>query len=125
MLGIVAAHRLLLLSAEPRMSRDEPTNDSFLAMTPNGVLVTCTPERWHRILEKHPVLIDSLEAVRNAIEDPVEIRRSRWAPNIWLCYRRHRSRWLCAVIAPASELLITAYPTDAVKSGDLLWTPYA
>jgi hypothetical protein len=117
---LIAAFR-----ADTCVQFDESPNESFLAMTPNGVVVTCTPERWRRIIEKHPVLVDSLEAIRNAIEDPVEIRRSRWAPDIWLCYRRHRSRWLCAVVAPASELLVTAYPTDAVKSGDVLWTPYA
>jgi hypothetical protein len=100
-------------------------SDGFLAMTPTGAIVECSRERWAFIVEKHPPLAGLLEAIRLTIEAPDEIRRSRWAPDILLCYRRRDPRWLCAVIAPKSETLVTAYPTDAVKAGDLIWTPSA
>lgn len=33
------------------------------------------------------------------------------------------ARLLCAVIRPDAGLPITAYPTDAVKQGVVVWTP--
>jgi hypothetical protein len=72
---------------------------------------------------KHPVLDGHANAVRDAIQAPIEIRRSRWATDVWLCYGPFKARLVCAVIAPRTGALITAYPTDALKPGDRIWTP--
>lgn len=42
---------------------------------------------------------------------------------VWLCYGPFQERLLCVVIRAGAGLLITAYPTDAVKQGTVPWTP--
>ncbi len=91
--------------------------------TPTGATIACTAERWHTILVKHPVLDGRHADVVAAISSPSEIRASRWDPLVWLCYGSFQERLLCVVVRPDAGLLITAYPTDAVKPGDVVWTP--
>ena len=100
---------------------DSDVNDDLMAITPNGAVVICPSDRWTLIVEKHPVLRGQSRVVADAIEQPDEIRQSRRSPNVWLCYRRRGSRFMCAVIAPRTGLLLTAYPTDAIKAGGLVW----
>jgi hypothetical protein len=107
------------------MTDAEDPSGGFFAVTPNGVAVECSAERWTVILRRHPALSGLANEIRRTIEDPDEIRRSRWDSDVWLCYRRRQARWLCAVIAPRSGRLVTAYPSSAVKAGDLIWTPSA
>ena len=96
---------------------------SFSASTPTGATIACTADRWDTIIVKHPVLDGRQADVMNAISSPSEIRESRWDPLVWLCYGSFQERLLCVVIRPGTGLLITAYPTDAVKQGDVVWTP--
>jgi hypothetical protein len=110
-------------SSAAMIENDDDAADGFVALTPNGVVVTCSAERWTDITDKHPDLSGHVNGVRDLIESPIEIRMSRWASEIWLCYRRHESRWLCAVIAPQSGQIVTAYQTDAIKAGELIWKP--
>jgi hypothetical protein len=103
----------------PENHRDD---GDFMAITSNGVAVTCASDRWALIVDKHPDLQGQSRAVQNTVEDPDEIRRSRRVPNTWLCYRRRESRFLCAVIATQTGMLLTAYPTNAIKVGEVIWT---
>ena len=95
----------------------------FTAVTPTGTVITCSEERWAAVAAKHPVLIGRADAVRDTVEQPLEIRRSRHDPAVWLCYRRDNTRLLCAVVQSEQGALITAYPADAVKQGDVIWKP--
>ena len=95
----------------------------FTTVTPTGVVVTCSEERWAIVEAKHSVLAGRAEAVRDSVADPIEIRRSRHDPEVWLCYRRDNTRLLCAVIRPDAGLLITAYPAGRMKKGDVIWKP--
>ena len=95
----------------------------FTAVTPTGTVVTCSEERWAAVAAKHPVLTGRAEAVRDTVEAPIEIRRSRHDPAVWLYYRGDSTRLLCAVIQSELGVLITAYPADAVKQGDVVWKP--
>jgi len=97
--------------------------EPFSATIPTGATIVCTAERWETILAKHPVLDGGQADVMNAISSPSEIRESRWDPLVWLCYGSFQGRLLCVVVRPGAGLLITAYPTDAVKQGDVVWTP--
>lgn len=74
--------------------------------------------------EKHPALVGHEDAVRTTLTDPDEIRRSKRDPNVFLFYRGQRPRWVCAVVRRENGegFLITAYPTDAIKAGEELWT---
>ena len=95
----------------------------FTAATPTGAVIVCSEERWAAVAAKHPVLAARAEAVRDTIANPVEIRRSRHDRGVWLCYRRDNTRLLCVVIQPELGLLVTAYPADGMKQGDVIWKP--
>ena len=97
----------------------------FEVLTPLGFVVRCTGAYWRFIVsEKHPVLAGHEAEVSATLADPDEIRRSRKDPQVLLFYREAKPRWLCAVVrrSDGAGFLITAYPTDAVKAGERIWT---
>ena len=80
---------------------------------------------WERvILEKHPVLRGREEDVRLALLEPDEVRRSSKDVAVILFYRGSKPRWTCAVTKREDDsgFLVTAYPTDAIKIGETVWT---
>ena len=93
-------------------------------MTPLGFRVVCSSEDWQRISGiKHPPLRGRIRDVERTLAEPDEIRRSRKDPDVMLFHRRQGARWVCAVVHHGRFVgrLITAYPADKVKQGDLLW----
>jgi len=97
----------------------------FEVHTPLGFAVRCTRAYWQFIVsEKHPVLAGHEAEVKTTLSDPDEIRRSRKDSKVFLFYRGKAPRWLCAVVrrGDGAGFLITAYPTDAIKSGETIWT---
>jgi hypothetical protein len=87
--------------------------------------VRCTRKYWDFIVRyKHPSLRGREEEIRRVLEDPDEVRRSRKDSQVLLFYREVKSRWLCAVARRENGygFLITAYPTEAIKAGEILWT---
>ncbi len=97
----------------------------FEVVTPLGFVVRCSVAYWEFIsTEKHPVLAGHHKDVEQVLTDPDEVRRSRKDPAVVLFYRGYSTRWLCAVACreDGSGFLITAYPTDAIKAGEVIWT---
>lgn len=99
----------------------------FEAQTPIGFRVRVSIERWDLIVRmKHPAMRGREDDVRRVLEQPEEIGRSRTDENVRLFYCLEKSaRWICAVIKLVGledAFLITAYPTDAVKEGQTIWT---
>ncbi|RMH32101.1 MAG: DUF4258 domain-containing protein [Nitrospirae bacterium] len=96
----------------------------FEVNTPLGFSVHCTRKYWKFIIEhKHPILCGKEQEVERTLADPDEVRRSRKDYNVLLFYRNWSPRWLCAVAKQedTSGFLITAYPANVIKIGDLLW----
>ena len=65
------------------------------------------------------------ESVRNALQMPDQVRRSRRDRSIYLFYRQERpGRWTCAVAKrlDGQGFLVTTYPTDTIKEGETLWS---
>lgn len=97
----------------------------FTAASPLGFTVEVARSRWTLITTvKHPAMAGCADDVRRAIEEPEQIRRRRTDPDVYLCHWRRRSdRWVCAVVKMTglTGFLITAYPTDAVKEGGIIW----
>ena len=93
--------------------------------TPLGFRVTCSADRWNLIAgKKHPAMTGRLDVVAATLRAPDEIRRSSKDPEVVLFHRRSEGRWVCAVPRynlPVS-VLITAYPADSIKRGELVWT---
>jgi hypothetical protein len=97
----------------------------FEVLTPLGFRVHVTRERWNLITTaKHPVMAGREDVVRATLGTPEQIRQSRSDSEVLLFYRAEgSSRWVCAVAKRAADqgLLITAYPTDAIKEGTQIW----
>ncbi|GAB4144534.1 MAG: hypothetical protein Fur0021_01190 [Candidatus Promineifilaceae bacterium] len=62
--------------------------------------------------------------MRDTLQNPNKIRQNKSNPDVYLFYKPKRiGRWVCAVPRrlDGEGFLITAYLTDAVKEGELLW----
>jgi hypothetical protein len=97
----------------------------FAVTSPIGFSVQCTESHWTFIVTyKHPVLSGKEGDVYLTLSQPDEVRRSKYDHEVYLLYRRFEKRWLCAVVRvrDAEGFLVTAYPTDALKSGETIWT---
>lgn len=98
---------------------------AFEVVTPLGFTVRCTRAYWEFVVtRKHPVLFGHEQEIADALADPDEIRRSRKDDAVLLFYRGAAPRWHCAVARreDGTGFLITAYPTDAIKAGETIWT---
>ncbi len=84
-----------------------------------------TRSYWELIITvKHPVMAGRENDVKDALQNPSEIRQSKGDAAVYLFYKPERvGRWVCAVARQLNGdgFLITAYPTDAVKEGQLVW----
>ena len=106
---------------------DAPSSDDLLfeVLTPLGFRVRVTHAYWNLIITiKHPVMAGHENDVKDALRNPSEIRQSKSNAAVYLFYKPERiGRWVCAVAKrlDGEGFLITAYPTDAVKEGELVW----
>jgi hypothetical protein len=93
--------------------------------TPLGFRVRVGSIHWEFIVhKKHPTMAGREDDMRDALSQPDEVRRSRSDASVLLFYKLVDSRrWVCAVCRRLNGdgFLITAYPTDAIKEGELLW----
>jgi len=80
---------------------------------------------WELIVTiKHPVMAARENDVKDTLRNPSEVRQSKSDRDVYLFYKpQHISRWVCAVAKrlDGEGFLITAYLTDAIKEGDLVW----
>ncbi len=95
-------------------------------VTPLGFSVRITRAYWDLIVTiKHPVMRGREADVQGVLQAPDEIRQSRSDVGVLLFYRLERpGRWICAVVRRLNDeaFLITAYPTDAIKEGERVWS---
>ncbi len=97
----------------------------FQVLTPLGFQVRCSEEWWHYVSTvKHPVLENRLDDVIATLSTPDEVRRSAKDPAVLLFYRPTAPRLLCVVVREenGAGFLITAYPTDSLKKGEIVWS---
>lgn len=106
---------------------DTPLSDEVLfeVLTPLGFRVRVTRAYWELIVTvKHPAMAGHEQDVKEALQHPSEIRQSRSDADVYLFYKPERmDHWVCAVAKQlnGNGFLITAYPTDAIKEGELVW----
>ena len=106
---------------------DTPASDELLfeVLTPLGFRVRVTRSYWELITTvKHPVMAGHENDVKEALQNPSEIRQSKSDLAVYLFYKPERlGRWVCAVAKRLNGegFLITAYSTDAIKEGELVW----
>ena len=91
-----------------------------------GFRVRLTRSAWRTIYEsKHPIMAGRERDLEQTLRNPTEIRQSKADPEVYLFYRAERpGRWLCVVAKRLNGdgFVITAYPTDAIKIGESVWT---
>jgi hypothetical protein len=96
----------------------------FIVCTPIGFTVHTTESYWQRLLIKHPDIANYENEIQQTINEPDVIYQSQRDINVLLFYRILKAkRWLVAVARRLNGegYLITAYQTDAIKTGEKLW----
>jgi hypothetical protein len=96
----------------------------FSLKTPLNIEVRTTVQYWEYLVTfKHPVMKSKEDIVKAALQMPDEIRQSKMDKDVFLYYKQF-DRLYCVVVRHAGMegFLITAYPTDKVKEGDVIWT---
>ena len=92
--------------------------------TPLGFTVRTSDTYWQRLIIKHPDIADLEILVQQALSTPDEIRQSSRDEAILLFYCLCKTqRWVVAVAKRLNGdgFLITAYQTDSIKEGAMLW----
>jgi hypothetical protein len=105
----------------------EPPRESLLfnVPTPLEVKVRTTSSHWEAIVTiKHPKMADKQERVKQILQNPLEIRRSKTEPNVYLYYGEDTPYLICIVARHLNGegFIITAYRTDKMKLGEVVWT---
>jgi hypothetical protein len=92
--------------------------------TPLNVEVRTTVSYWEYLIAvKHPIMKGKEDIVRDILHFPDVIRQSRTDRDVFLYYKQS-DKLYCVVVRHAGTegFLITVYPTDKVKEGDVIWT---
>jgi hypothetical protein len=96
----------------------------FEVITPLGLKVRTTQAYWEKLVFKHPDVAGKLEAVKETLRHPAEIRRSSRDEFVFLFYQPDNKYWLTVVVkqvSPAEGFLVTCYRTNALKEGEVIW----
>lgn len=87
-----------------------------------------TDERPNHLETDHPEMQNQRPEITETLTDPDRVLRSRTDAQVELFYKHYpatpvTSKFLCVVVKvlPEDGFIITAYFTDTVKKGDILW----
>jgi hypothetical protein len=90
--------------------------------------IRLTDERLRHLETDHPEMAGQIGRIAETLADPDRIVRSRTDTTVELFYKWYAStpvtaKFLCVVVKalPDDPFMITAYHTDAVKRGEVLW----
>jgi len=102
---------------------EDNENILFNLQTPLGFNIRTTRGYWDKICIKHPDMKDRLEKVMKTLVSPNEVRKSKRDNNVLLFYNNEDDKWIVAVSKRLNGegFLITAYRTDSIKEGDVVW----
>ena len=96
----------------------------FAVKTPLNIEVKTTVTYWEYVITiKHKVMKGKEDIVKTTLQASDEIRQSRTDKEVFLYYKQF-DKLYCVVVrhTEMEGFLITAYPTDKVKEGDVIWT---
>jgi hypothetical protein len=90
--------------------------------------IRLTDERLHHLEIDHPEMAGQTPRIAETLANPDQIVRSRTDATVELFYKWYAAtpvtaKFLCVVVKalPDDPFMITAYHTDAVKRGEVLW----
>ena len=90
--------------------------------------IRLTDERLNHLESDHPEMQGQVSRISETLTGPDRIMRSRTDSQVELFYKLYLStpvttKFLCVVVkaAPNDHFIITAYYTDTVKKGEIIW----
>jgi len=90
--------------------------------------IRLTDERKNHFETNHPEMENQMEKVKETLLNPDIIVRSRTDYQVELFYKHYQvtpvtEKYLCVVVKVSNDdiFIITAYFTDSVKKGELIW----
>jgi hypothetical protein len=90
--------------------------------------IRLTNERQEHIESDHPEMSGQIDKIENTLLNPDRIVKSRTDPPVELFYRYYEitpvgEKYLCVVVKVlvVDLFIITAYFTDTIKGGEILW----
>jgi len=89
-----------------------------------GKTVRTSIDYWNAIIEsKHPIIRRYEKEVKETLKEPVEVRKSKKDPSVYLYYRRYERYYVCVLAKhlDGEGFIITAYLSDNVKRGEIVW----
>jgi hypothetical protein len=93
-----------------------------------GRNVRLTTERQQHILKHHPEMAEWMDQIASVLAHPEQVIRSRFDPEselfyVWQTRTRVGPKYLCTVVVVRENdaFVLTAYLTDSVKKGEVLW----
>lgn len=93
-----------------------------------GRSIRLTDERFNHLESQHPEMANQLNNIVNTLADPDRIIRSITDASVELFYKHYAStpvsmKFLCIVVKQSKDdnFIITAYYTDSVKKGEVIW----
>lgn len=99
----------------------------FMGLSRVGKTIRLDENRWDHALE-HPEMENQIIRVRETVVNPDEVKESAYDPSIWLFYKFYNDTpvtekfLLVAVkILNGEGFIVTAFFTDRVKRGGLVW----
>jgi len=80
------------------------------------------PDVWEHIISGHPEMIDKFNRLSTILSDPIYIFRSKRFYNRHLYYKQLKFKLYFVVVTDVVQNTIkTAYITDRIKEGELIW----
>ena len=93
-----------------------------------GRSIRLSDERVHHLETQHPEMINQLERISEILMGPDRIVQTRTDESVELFYKRYpitpvSEKFLCVVVKTllSGSFIITAYYTDTIKKGAVLW----
>lgn len=86
-----------------------------------GKRIRVTKDYWNKIIEtKHRLMKGKENLVKETLENPEEIRRSRKDLNVYLYYKKIDENYNCVIAKHlnGNGFIITTYITDRIKAGE-------
>ena len=94
----------------------------------SGRSIRLTDERLRHISEAHPSVLEVSNGIAETLISPDTIRLSSRSRDTMLYYRwytdtKYNDKYVCVVVVVSEDdaWIITAYLTDAIKQGELIW----
>ena len=88
-----------------------------------GKRIRLTKVQWQKIIAKHTIVNGLEKVVMRVLQKPSAIRRSIKDKSVFLYYKKYQKHFFCVVTRHLNDegFIITAYLTDKIKIGEVLW----